>query len=342
MAEEHMQRRSLMSNQSPPQQHSMDRINTDLFYDEYHGHKIPHLRSVLHALKTTTSTKDKSIIYTAGDSSLDNKYWFNNTTDAVGAYRNVLDPPIMKPDVTYWINKLAIERELPFTAINTAVEATTLNQRACCSLLKQDKFIKRNIRENDVLVVSIGGNDIALMPAPCTICNMILLQCCTPISCIKKTKPCCSIPCDDCCCSCGFGCLAACTTSFPACCMGYFYHLFRTRIEVYIKNLTSGSYRPKKIIIAMIYYPDEMETGSWADGTLGILGYNSNPSKLQLLIKKVFEDAVSKIKIPGSEVIPLPLFRYLDGKNTNDYCQRVEPSPSGGKKMANQILDLLS
>jgi hypothetical protein len=76
-----------------------------------------------------------------------------------------------------------------------------------------------------------------------------------------------------------------------------------------------------------------------ADGTLGILGYNSNPKKLQLLIRKVFEEAVSNIKIQGSEVIPLPLFHVLDGKTTSDYCQRVEPSAQGGQKMANFILD---
>ena len=91
----------------------------------------------------------------------------------------------------------------------------------------------------------------------------------------------------------------------------------------------------------MIYYPDEAETGSWADGTLGLLGYNSNPSKLQLLIRKTFEDAVSQIKIPGSTVIPLPLYELLDPKDSKDYCQRVEPSPQGGKKMADGILDLL-
>ena len=117
--------------------------------------------------------------------------------------------------------------------------------------------------------------------------------------------------------------------------------MFQTRIQAYVSNMTSGSERPKKIIIAMIYYPDQEQTGSWADGTLGLLGYNSNPKKLQLLIRKVFEEAVSNIKIKGSEVIPLPLFQVLDGKTTSDYCQRVEPSPQGGRKMANFILDLL-
>ena len=334
-----MQRRNLIqpTSSAPPQPFHMERVDSQSYYDEYHGHKVQHLSHILPALRSTTHP----VIWTAGDSSLDNKFWFHDTAAAVGAYKNVLDPPRMKQDVTYWLNKRAEDRQASYVAINTSVEATTLNGRACCTLLAQDKFIKRNIQEEDVLVVSVGGNDIALMPAPCTICNMVLLQCCTPTACIEKTKPCCSIPCDDCCCSCGCGCVAACTTAFPACCMGYFYHLFRTRIESYVKNLTSGPHRPKRIVVAMIYYPDEAETGSWADGTLGLLGYNSNPAKLQLLIRKTFEDAVSQIKIEGSTVLPLPLFEILDGKRSSDYCQRVEPSPSGGRKMADGILDLL-
>jgi len=338
-----MQRRNLIQQQpqQPPAQIEMERVNTRAYYSEYHGHKVHHLRSILNGMRSTNDGKNP-IIFTAGDSSLDNKYWFDDRAAAVGAYRNILSPPTMKRDVTYWLNQLAMERNLPYQTINTAVEATTLNGRACCSLLAQDKFIKQNIREQDILVVSVGGNDIALMPAPCTICNMIVLQCCTPFSCIEKTKPCCGgpLPCDDCCCGCGCGCLST-ATAFPACCMGYFYHMFQTRIQTYVKNMTSGNERPKIILISMIYNPDEAETGSWADGTLGLLGYNSNPKKLQLLIRNVFENAVSNIHIEGSTVIPLPLFQVLDGKNTKDYCERVEPSPQGGKKMADQILNLL-
>ncbi len=41
----------------------------------------------------------------------------------------------------------------------------------------------------------------------------------------------------------------------------------------------------------MIYYLDETPSPSWAGPALGALGYNSNPAKLQGLIKKVFEEA---------------------------------------------------
>lgn len=91
----------------------------------------------------------------------------------------------------------------------------------------------------------------------------------------------------------------------------------------------------------MIYYPDENHVASWANTALGALNYNSQPGKIQLFIRKVFEEATSTIRIPGSEVIPVPLFHPLNGKVTEDYIARVEPSASGGRKMAEYILDVI-
>lgn len=54
-----------------------------------------------------------------------------------------------------------------------------------------------------------------------------------------------------------------------------------------------------------------------------------------------FQHDSSRIKIDGSEVIPVPLFHSLDGKNSQDYVARVEPSARGGKKMAEFLLDII-
>ena len=54
--------------------------------------------------------------------------------------------------------------------------------------------------------------------------------------------------------------------------------------------------------------------------------------RLQILIRKVFRDATRNIKIPGSEVIGIPLFAAMNGKNTREYSQRVEPSSLGNWK----------
>lgn len=68
-------------------------------------------------------------------------------------------------------------------------------------------------------------------------------------------------------------------------------HLFGTRVEKYIERLTAKN-KPKKILVCMIYYLDERTTpGSWAGPALSVLGYNDNPEKLQLVIRKLFTEA---------------------------------------------------
>ena len=37
----------------------------------------------------------------------------------------------------------------------------------------------------------------------------------------------------------------------------------------------------------------------------------------------------------------MPLFEVLDGSDTRDYVQRVEPSPQGGRKMAVALMDVI-
>ena len=45
--------------------------------------------------------------------------------------------------------------------------------------------------------------------------------------------------------------------------------------------------------------------------------------------------------MPGSEVIPIPLFHPLNGRISGDYVARVEPSATGGRKMAEYMLDAI-
>ena len=62
------------------------------------------------------------------------------------------------------------------------------------------------------------------------------------------------------------------------------------RTQKYIEALTSKT-KPTLILVCMIYYPDENNTPSWANASLGALGYNQNPAKIQLLIRKFYEEA---------------------------------------------------
>jgi hypothetical protein len=330
-------------------------ISSREYYAEYSGHKVHHLQIVHDALRASTDR----IIWTAGDSSLDNKYWFHDTAPAIGPIAGVLRPPaISKLDVTHWLNEQCVNHydrtnnnrqqqtqqpHLRTAAINTAVEASTLNERTF-ALRPQDVFLRDHIQENDILVVSVGGNDVALAPCPCTIVAMLGWICCLPRTCLERGFVCvpgfgAGIPVDDCCCGCGAS-LCSCACACPPC-AGYFHHLFGMRVQKYVERLVSKT-KPSKVLICMIYNPDEYPHPGWASPVLGVLGYNREPAKLQALIRNAFEQAVSAIRIPGTRVIPVPLFAVLDGKNTSDYVQRVEPSPSGGRKMAQYVWNLIA
>ena len=193
----------------------------------------------------------------------------------------------------------------------------------------------------DVLVVSIGGNDLALNPVLATIANIVPLLCFTPAYCIDNCAVACppNLHVDLGCCGCGLpGCLVA-PFGWPVG-IAYFVDLFGARVENYIRRIL-GSRRPKKVIVCMYYYLDVHGRGSWADGFLSCMCYNCAPWRLQAAIRKVYELATRRIRIPGVEVVPVPLFETLDGRDTRDYVQRVEPSPQGGRKMASALMDAI-
>ena len=222
----------------------------------------------------------------------------------------------MEQDVNYWVNREIVNRGIKNLAcINTSVEASTVGERVnflSKGLWPQDKFIRDNIRKDDILIVSVGGNDIALRPSLRTILSMLTIMKSSEEA-IKNNR------------ACGFK---------------HFVRLFKNKIEKYLLKLTERCC-PKEIIVCMIYYPDEVSDGSWADFAFNALGYNNNPQKLQLLIRKAFEMASKKIYIRGAKITPFPLFKVLNGKNHRDYIQRVEPSSQGGRKMANAFLDVI-
>jgi len=281
---------------------TIDAVN---FYNEYYGHKMTDLAKLIFNLNKVNP--EKNIVYLAGDSSLDNKFWLKSDyfQDAVNGYEKILYPANMLPDVSYHLNSYL--KDSNYFVINAAVEESTIAVREK-ELLAHDHFINFNITNSDILIVSVGGNDIALKPSVATIFNAAKIVYMNNLENIKKGPD-------------------------VAWGLNHFIELFKDGVEKYILKLI-GSIRPKKIIVCMIYYPDEKVTGSWADKTLAPLGYNSDPMKLQEAINQIFIHATSKINIKGSEVIPFPMYKILNGKDTNDYVARVEPSNEGGRKLA--------
>ena len=91
--------------------------------------------------------------------------------------------------------------------------------------------------------------------------------------------------------------------------------LFRNRVENYVRNLVSKR-KPKRVLVCMVYFLDEKASGSWADMALSCLCYDLAPHRLQAGIRAAFEHGTRKIRIPGVEVVPVPLFDALDGKSS--------------------------
>jgi len=312
------------------------------YYDSYYGHSIDDLQTIVEYFRTSKNGGNKSslLVFLAGDSSMDNKHWFTQRSAAVNGYENILDPPESKKDICYWVNKQIVERKLgrTMTCINSAVEESSIGTRACNYLQEHDKFIQTNISQDDILVVSVGGNDIALKPNLCTIINAALLLYTQNAKSMDRLTCGAPLSCDDCCLGCGFSCLSNCTAC--PCGYGYFLHLFKTRAQTYISNLIKLK-KPKKVLVCMIYYVDEKITGGWADASMAALGYNKNPGDLQMLTRLIYENATKKIQFDGVETIAVPFFTVMDGKTSGDYCERVEPSAQGGSKMAQIIMDAI-
>jgi hypothetical protein len=294
------------------------KINTSRFYYEWKGHTIPDVstfRSIIHSLRPS-----KPIIYLAGDSSFDNKYWVPSSgpggealpVDVPEIYRAALDRPHPEPDIAFWLNYFLSDCA---TALNLAVEESTLREREN-DLLDHDEFIRDNIGAEDILIVSVGANDIALKPTFATIRHMLQLAWLTPRSSLQRGT---------------------------AWSLSHFTNMFKDQVEAYIHRLVEKQ-KPRAVIVCMIYYPLEADASkqkSWADVPLKLLGYNWFPGQLQAAITQMYELATKKVQIPGVKVVPCALFEAMNGKNKEDYVARVEPSAEGGRKIAVQLKEII-
>ena len=204
-------------------------ISAGSFYERYHGHSTSYLRQVLDSQRKA----GKSCIFLAGDSSLDNKHWFFDgnvsktsqmtddsfTARALNGYEKILKPARMVQDVSFWLNHELSRNQQNTFALNCAIEESTLGERSGDRLMEQDIFIRENISESDTLVVSVGGNDIALRPSMKTIANMLTLVTMNSIESIQDGS--------------AWG-------------LSHFFKLFRDDVQSFLERLTAKR-RPKKV-----------------------------------------------------------------------------------------------
>uniref|UniRef100_A0A0G4F414 Uncharacterized protein n=1 Tax=Chromera velia CCMP2878 TaxID=1169474 RepID=A0A0G4F414_9ALVE len=285
---------------------------------------------------------------------------------ALNGFESILRPPRMVKDFAFWMNFFAVNPEsifdpgeespgfdflrcssnsgrlkLPFWCCNAAVEESTLSDRdenpakspARCGLkegglLYHDQFVRDRIAEGDYLVVSVGGNDIALRPSVGTMWNIALLMYLTSTTYIIENQSSFWSPFNS-----GWG-----GWGWPIG-LAHLIKMFRYQLAAYLTKLVEKK-KPKAIFVCMIYFPDESPPPgkvSWADTALNQLSYNSHPEKVQSLIRAVYRLGVEQVEVEGTRIVPVPFFEVLDGKNTGDYEARVEPSVEGGRKLARQV-----
>ena len=288
----------------------MQQINSLNFRSNYFGHSVQDLKKTLVNLRALGK---KRFVYLAGDSSLDSKHWFSNVAEACNGYEHFLTPPITSQDISYYINHLFVGTDDEAACINAAVEEATVCEKIGESgvLNAQDKFIRNNITENDTLVVSIGGNDIALKPSFATIYNIGKMMMLNNSQALEEDfENCWGAP--------------------------HFIEMFHDCVQLYIQKLI-GNVRPKKVIVCCIYYPNMVREG-WASGTLDKLDYYNNPQFLQTVIRQIYKHATQKITLDnGIQVETFAMFEHLNGSNPQLYCQGVEPSALGNKVLAQSL-----
>jgi lysophospholipase L1-like esterase len=165
-------------------------------------------------------------------------------------------------------------------------QASTLEDRVKGGLLGQDLLIRDHIAANDVLIVSIGGNDVALRPSLKTIMSVSWLTFFSRDSNLENGT------------AYGDHDHSVISIHIYHCLqllgMGHVRHVFHDQLKGYISEICANT-KPKLVLVTMIYYPSESGQG-WADPLLKTLGYNKDPSTLQKIIRTVFRECVSEIK----------------------------------------------
>lgn len=293
-------------------------VDARAFYSTYHGHDAGHLAAVQSLLRSAGARR---FIYLAGDSSLDNKYWLSSEplVAACAGMESALSPANARvpPDVAAQINSRLIEQlGAGWACLNAAVEESTLSDRQDGHVLPpQDEWLAGVLTPADVLVCSAGGNDVVLAPSVSTVAALAALLIAASENGLRDGT--------------AYG-------------MATVERLFRDGVEAWLARLCAHT-QPSLIVVCFPYFPHEGGAG-WADAALSLMGYGTNPRRLQTVMRAVFARATRAVRAPGgSRVVSLALYDVLDSAPASgDYIARVEPSAAGGAKMAVAIVNAIA
>lgn len=167
------------------------------------------------------------------------------------------------------------------------------------SVSDQERFARKNFKADDVLIVSLGSNDIAYSfhrdnepnEVPATAKHEherdALAQ--------KNRSGVADLfdEADDA----EFERLVT-SAAHPA--MQRLIEYYKDGVTAYLTDLLEGvdaANLPRKILVCMIYFPAEKHSHSWARNALDAMHYTKNPERLQLVIRTLFVKATSAIKL---------------------------------------------
>ncbi|KAK0928270.1 hypothetical protein LTR29_017443 [Friedmanniomyces endolithicus] len=162
--------------------------------------------------------------------------------------------------------------------------------------LAHDDFTRDHIQPKDILIVSIGANDIALSPTAATMRHMLQLAWLTPLSSIDRGT---------------------------ASSLAYFKHMFGEQTKAYITRMIAKQ-KPRVVIVCTIYYPLEAGVGQLqaairkmyeqATSSISIEGTTVIPCPLfESLDGKAKEDYVERVEpsVQGGKKMATHLVRLL-------------------------------
>lgn len=281
------------------------------YYTNYYGHPIQDLDNLV------DHCYGMNKVYLVGDSTLDNKKWVSTLrAPPVNGYQGLVEE--MVPDVNYFFNYYLEGYNLPYISLNFAIEEDCIHDKMSngsvrSKLNSKESMVKNSLTHKDILIISIGGNDLSLKS------NFELKLKLFEV--FMKTTP-------------------EVIRKDIEIILPQLVQLFKVEYKNYIEELVSKT-KPKMIFLCAPYYPCKIKQESWASTVLSMVGYDNNPEKSHALLQGVYEKMIREINIEGAKIFHIPFYEILDWKDEKDYVARVEPSTEGGRKIAEHICGII-
>lgn len=308
---------------------------------------------------------DAPLIFMAGDSTLYNRHWVAHNRHAQADVESSFHKPKAEPvdkglaqflkeedqfqlkDMTYWVSYWLRSKTPTGSSpgvINVSVEERALKDSVDDfpkpEIARQDQLVRENLRSNDTLLVSIGGNDILLKPDIWMISAAAWMWLVMKVGHVDRHT---------------WG-------------IRTFVGIFKDKVQDYIFSLLpeDNAKWPHKIMVMFPYLPSydkvkqsghsdggHSQGSEWASPILEKIGYFDEAKRGQMVqvMREVYRQSyalqreltqkLAKIKPENPpRVIMFAGYKWLDGSVPDAYEALVEPNILGGAILGHAITSL--